>query len=259
MGKGKRSISSPDSPFSGDLFYRSRVTGDLASWSLRAGESNIRIYSDAVEEDAALTFLLERREEIRAFGGAFPHFLTSLTPVPEPENVDVPPVVRDMLRAGIAAGTGPMAAVAGALAEHVAQFLARKQKNVIVENGGDIFFYSGRPRTCAVYAGRSAFSFSLGISLTPDQFPCAVCTSSGTVGHSLSFGTADAAVVCARSGALADAFTTALGNMIRKPEDLKRGVGAITEKPGVTGALAVLQDQMAVKGHLTLVDLKVRD
>ncbi len=238
-----------------ELFYRSTVTGGLAAWELCIGESNISVYSEREEKEQALVFLKKCRDEISAFAQQAPDFLTSLTPIEKPCSRRAAPLVWDMLEAGKLADTGPMAAVAGVIAEHLATFLARKQRNVIVENGGDIFLYSERSRVCAIYAGSSPFSMKIGIKIAADQMPCALCTSSGTVGPSLSFGKADATVVLAPGGAAADALTTSLSNMIKEPGDLKPSVEAIASRRDTMGAVAVMGDKLAVQGAVTLVEL----
>jgi ApbE superfamily uncharacterized protein (UPF0280 family) len=158
-----------------------------------------------------------------------------------------------MLRAAEIAGTGPMAAVAGAIAEEASTFLGRTQAEVIVENGGDVYLRSASPRVCAIFAGTSPFSLRVGVAIQPEHFPCAVCTSSGTVGPSLSMGRADAATVIAPSGALADALATALANRITSPEDLEPAVTWAASTTGVIGALAILRDAMAAQGRFELV------
>ncbi|MBC7324461.1 MAG: UPF0280 family protein, partial [Moorella sp. (in: Bacteria)] len=132
-----------------------------------------------------------------------PAFARALTPYEVAPTA--PPVVREMARAGMMAGVGPMAAVAGAIAECVGRTLARYSKDVIVENGGDIFLRSTRIRRIGIFAGKSPLSYRLALEIRPDFSPLGICTSSGTVGHSLSFGKADAVVVLSPSAALADA------------------------------------------------------
>jgi ApbE superfamily uncharacterized protein (UPF0280 family) len=99
--------------------------------------------------------------------------------------------VREMADATREVGVGPMAAVAGAIAESVGKELLPYSDEVIVENGGDIFLKTSKERFIGVYAGKSKFTKKIAFSILPDETPLGVCTSSGTVGHSLSFGYAD--------------------------------------------------------------------
>jgi ApbE superfamily uncharacterized protein (UPF0280 family) len=122
-----------------------------------------------------------------------------------------PPIVKEMLAAGSSAGVGPMAAVAGVIAEYVGRGLLHSGcREVLVENGGDIYINRCQDCTVAIFAGESSLSLRVGVKLAGHIMPVAVCTSSGTVGHSLSFGLADSVTVIARSTALADAAATVL-------------------------------------------------
>lgn len=160
-----------------------------------------------------------------------------------------------MLDASAVAGTGPMAAVAGAIAQAVGKALLPRSRNVTVENGGDVFLAGTHMRVVAIVAGKSPLSGRLGIRIRPEA-GMGICTSSGTYGHSLSFGKADAAVVCAPNAALADAAATMLGNRCKKAEDLGDAVEWAAGLPGVTGAAAVLGDAFAAAGALELTALE---
>ncbi|MBP5165761.1 MAG: UPF0280 family protein [Oscillospiraceae bacterium] len=148
-----------------------------------------------------------------------------------------------------------MAAVAGAVAEHVGRALSGLSEEVIVENGGDVFLIGRRERTVAIYAAESPLSGLLGVTVLP-QGGMGVCTSSGTVGHSLSLGRADAAVVIARSCALADAAATRLGNLVRAPDDIEDALERICSVKDVLGALVIIGDRMGAKGDVRLKLLK---
>ncbi|MCX5861922.1 MAG: UPF0280 family protein [Desulfomonile sp.] len=186
-----------------------------------------------------------------------PEFLTSLVPIEE-DPLDSAVATR-MVRAAKKAGTGPMAAVAGAVAEYVGQALLERSPEVIVENGGDIFLKVLEPTVVGLFAGDSPFSGRLGVRIESTPTPLGVCTSSGTVGPSLSFGTADAVVVISKDVPLADAVATAAGNIIHKPRDLKRAVELALKVPGIDGALAVLGDNLAALGEIELVPVHRAD
>jgi ApbE superfamily uncharacterized protein (UPF0280 family) len=183
-----------------------------------------------------------------------PEFLSSLKPLEE-DPADSP-IVASMIRAGKKAGTGPMAAVAGAVAEFVGKELLQWSPEVIIENGGDIFLKVARPILVGVFAGNSQFSGRFGIQVQPTVLPIGICTSSGRVGPSLSLGVSDAATIISKDTALADAAATAMGNRIRSGRDLKAAVEWAMTIPGVEGALAALDDKMAVLGDLELAPLR---
>jgi len=162
-----------------------------------------------------------------------------------------------MLAAGLQAGVGPMAAVAGTVAEAVGQGLGRNgQTEVIVENGGDIYVHRRKTCTISIYAGESPLSGRVGIRLQPEQMPCGVCTSSASIGHSLSLGASDAAVVVAPSTAFADALATRLGNEVQQGGDgLSRALQVVQEMENVTGVVLIAGDKLGVWGDVELVQV----
>jgi hypothetical protein len=194
------------------------------------------------------------REPLKAYIAAHPEFLESLVPVEiAPE---ASPLVQDMAEAARACGVGPMAAVAGALAQAVADRFAPQSPDFLVENGGDCFLHSTRPRTVALLAD-PAGGPSLGLRLEARDFPCSLCSSSASIGHSLSLGAGDLVAVRARSGALADAAATALCNLLRTRRDLNRVTAAAQalHPAGIAGVFAQLGGSIAVWGDMELVAL----
>ncbi len=163
-----------------------------------------------------------------------------------------PEIARVMAAAAEVAGTGPMAAVAGAISQHVGQYLARRTQEVIVENGGDIYIRSVNTRYIGIFAGPSPFSNRLALQIEPHQTPLGICTSSGTVGHSLSLGCADAVVIVSPSAAIADAVATAAGNIVQCEDDLQAAVNFALSIKSVTGALAIKNDKLAAAGNIKL-------
>jgi len=182
-----------------------------------------------------------------------PLFYETLSPYnPLP---DAPPLVHKMALAAGKANVGPMAAVAGAIAEEVGQALLKRSKEVIVENGGDIFLRTTCRRQIGIFAGSSPFSYHLVLEITPEDTPLGICTSSGTVGHSLSIGKADAVVIISPSAALADAVATAAGNLVQNEVDLQKAVNFAASIPEVTGALAIKGDKLAAWGKVKIKPL----
>lgn len=180
-----------------------------------------------------------------------PDFLTSLAPLDDDDIA--PPIIRDMLKASLAANVGPMASVAGAISEYVGKDLLKLSENVIIENGGDIYLKTQENVRVAVYAGNSPLTYKIGLLLKPGQMPLGVCTSSGTVGHSLSFGKADAVCVLSRSSTMADAAATAMGNMVKGKEDIRTALEKGIKIEGVSGALIVIADHFGAIGEVELI------
>lgn len=148
-----------------------------------------------------------------------------------------------------------MAAVAGAVAEWVGKAIAKRSRDVIVENGGDIFMRSSRVRKVGIFAGDSPLSNRVALEIRPEQTPLGICTSSGKVGPSLSFGKADAVVVLSPSVSLADAVATACGNLVQTTDDLERALKLASEIPGVSGILVIKDDRLAVWGSIKLLPM----
>ncbi|MFH1139527.1 MAG: UPF0280 family protein [Pseudomonadota bacterium] len=238
-----------------DHEYRSLVrAGGLVSFRVRVVQTDMFIRAETDLTDQAHALIIAGRAAIEAFAAEHPDFLTSLEPLP-PSPLAVSPV-REMLAAGRSAGVGPMAAVAGALAEFVGRGLASDSPSgVLVENGGDLFLLTTGQVVVGLYAGRSVLSMRLGLVIDPRRTPMGLCASSGSLGHSLSLGRADAAVVAADSAALADAAATALGNRVARPRDLEKGLEWVLALPGVRGAVAVLGDKIGAMGEIELTPL----
>lgn len=234
--------------------YRARADArGLATFQVAWKESNLSISCQRRLEESALAALTRERLDLEAYVARHPAFLASLEPLEIAP--DAPWVARRMARAARAAQVGPMAAVAGALADAVGRQLLRESGEVIVENGGDIFCRVRRPRIVAVDAGSSAFSYRVGLEIRPEMGPLGICTSSGTLGRSLSFGRADAACVLAPSAALADAAATAVGNVVQDKSDIDAGLARAKAISGVIGAVIVVGDRIGAWGAIELVDL----
>ncbi len=192
------------------------------------------------------------RAELETYILSHSKFSTSLEPVSLLPGA--PEIARRMAQASRLAGVGPMAAVAGAFAEEVGQLLT-DIPDVIVENGGDLFITTTRERVVGVIAGLSPFSNRLGVRVRPQESPLGLCTSSGTVGPSLSLGRADAVMIKATSASLADAVATSAGNRVLSKDKLLVAIEYARDIKGVTGILAIKEDQMAAWGDIELIPL----
>jgi ApbE superfamily uncharacterized protein (UPF0280 family) len=213
-------------------------------------ETDLWINAERDLTRAAHAAALACRRTLERYGNRHPEFLESLEPVAA--GSDAPPLVRTMINAAAATGVGPMAAVAGAVAEAVGRVLLEDSPQVIVENGGDIFLASREDRVVSIYAGNSPFSERLAIRIRAAQTPVGLCTSSGTVGHSLSLGRSDAVSVLSPSTALADAAATAAGNLIQGPGDIQRSLDFLESVSGITGALVMVGDKLGIWGAVEL-------
>jgi hypothetical protein len=225
----------------------------LLSFRIVVKETDLWISAERCLEDETLDLLLAYRHQLEAYILSHPSFKTSL--VPEPLDPLAPPLVRMMMEAACTAKVGPMATVAGALAEEVGTGLLRFSKEVIVENGGDVFLKADRPLTVSIFSGDSPLSEKLGLCIETEQMPLGVCTSSGRIGHSLSLGKAHAVTILASSAALADGAATFLANRVREKKDLKKTAAIAGKIPGLLGGVMILDDTLVTWGDVQLVSL----
>lgn len=217
--------------------------------------------------DAVTTEIVRQRDILEQYIGRHRAFGSSFEPLEVLS--DAPEVARRMARAAALVGVGPMAAVAGAMAQCAAEAgLAVGAREVIVDNGGDVYLKTVEPVVVGLYAGSAALADKLAFSLQPDDTPIAVCSSSGKMGHSMSLGRCDLATVVAQDAALADAAATQAANLVKTPDDVNAALNRIAAIEGITGVLIVKDDQIGLAGHLpplvrtrrqTGQDLQVRD
>ncbi len=225
----------------------------LVGYRVHVQESDLLIYTATDLRQSAWDWLQFYRRQIAAYLRRDARFQTSLTPLPLLS--DAPEIIRSMGAAAELAGVGPMAAVAGAIAEFVGRKLASQSAEVIVENGGDIWLSGQTVRNVLIHAGQSAWSERLAVRLRLNG-PLSVCTSSGTIGHSLSFGHADAALAISQNGSLADAAATAIGNRVKTAADIEEALSFASSIPGISGSLVVIGDQLGVRGQIELITPK---
>ncbi|MDZ4655839.1 MAG: UPF0280 family protein [Coriobacteriia bacterium] len=235
-------------------FYREKVAaGGLMSFTVVNAETDLHVSAQRDLSREATALVVELRGDVESYIAMHPRFAESYAPL-EVES-GAPEVVRAMAEGARAAGVGPMAAVAGAIAERVARGLARLSAEVIVENGGDLFVMGATDRVIALWAGSSPFASTLGLRVGASMLPVAVCTSSGTIGHSTSFGRADTVTVLAVDAALADAAATALANLVRGEADIERALAAGQAIGGVVGVLVMVGERIGAWGAVELVPL----
>jgi ApbE superfamily uncharacterized protein (UPF0280 family) len=241
-------------------FYRTWAGCErLAGFTVQVEETDLSVKASLPLRPQTKELVLGYRSELSAYAKAHPRFLTSFRPLEAAP--DAPEVVAVMAEAAAVYGVGPMAAVAGAIAELVGMGLLARMKRsgvaapeVIVENGGDCFVKTEEPAVVSLYAGpKSPFSSKLKIRIDTSRGARGVCTSSGTVGHSLSFGRADAVVAVASSAALADAAATAIANRVKDPGDIEKVLERERKRGAVAGLLIAAGDHLGAWGEIEMV------
>lgn len=238
-----------------DRAYR-RISGipGFRSFDVRVEETDLRIQAKADLSGKCREMVIGIREQLKRFIHSHPGFLESLEPwMPE---ALAPPLIRLMIDASEKAGVGPMAAVAGAIAEIVGTALLETSDEVVVENGGDIFMCLARETIVGIHAGSSPLSMKVGLKIPGKSVPMGICTSSGTVGHSMSRGRADAACVISASPALADAAATALANRVSSAHDIPLAIEWAQDLQDISGVVVVKGDRIGMWGLVEVVSLK---
>lgn len=235
--------------------YRNIIyANQLVPFQLVVKETDLFIHSAKNLKHIARELTLQYRGHIETYIQRHPEFEKTLQPwkICEP----VPNIISDMTRAGEKAGVGPMASVAGAVAEHVGIGLLNHTEEVIVENGGDLFIRTDHPVTVGIFAGKSPLSMHIGLHVDPGGKQIAVCTSSGSFGHSFSLGKADAVCVVSESCSLADAAATSIGNQVRKKTDVQKAMDFGKSIDGVKGITVITDDKIGMWGNVKIVALK---
>ena len=231
--------------------YRNWVKNDdLVSFYAVVNETDLYIRAQSYLKKEAMSAVRRCRADIESYIAKHHDFLMTLVPIDV--SADAPQIVVAMADAARKAGVGPMAAVAGAVAEVVGRELMQWSPEVIVENGGDIFIATAKPRTIGVFAGDSPFSGKLAVEIGAGTI--GACTSSGTVGHSLNFGNADAVLILSPSTALADAAATAVSNAVKTAADIPAAIELAQSIDGVTGVLIVIGDKLGIWGEVKLCE-----
>jgi len=225
----------------------------FSSISLSVGESDVWIgYQGNADrsalQQASATLLRRLRRELLDYGD--PRLFTSFVPLHS--KGELSELLTSMFSAGERSGTGPMASVAGAIAERLGKHLKEQfgLSEIVVENGGDLYIDVLKPLSVQLFAPTSAFAGKLSVIVDPSYGPMGVCTSSGKIGHSVSFGKADAVMVACNDAALADAYATAYCNRVTRKEDVRKVCEALTQEEEVLSSVVVFEDMLAVGGCL---------
>lgn len=232
-------------------FYRDWVSAeDLHLTHIVAKETDLEVLTNKPpDRDFVEEKIRTYRWDIENYINKDRSFLAALKP--QEVELNAPPIVKEMSEQAKKADVGPMATVAGAIAQFLGKDLLKKgYKEVIIENGGDIFLKSQKTRLIGIYAGRSKLWSKLKIKIRPKDTPIGICTSSGTVGHSLSFGSADSVVILSKNTLLADAVATATCNRVNSKKDLQKAVNFARGIKGISGVVIIFRNNLVTWGKV---------
>lgn len=231
--------------------------GRWTSFIVKHKESDLWIGIDKASyrpemPEYCVNLIKQLRDSMEAYILKDPNYYTSLIPYDAKE--DAPEILKRMSAAARKTGIGPMSAVAGAVAYQIVQELKKdfQVKEAIIENGGDIYADIVEDMDVSVFAGSSPLSEKVGLHISARQAPLGICTSSGTVGPSLSFGKADAVMIICKDVLVADSYATAFANYIRKAEDINPTLEKIGKIEDIIAALLIKDDKMGVIGKFEI-------
>jgi uncharacterized protein len=230
---------------------------DLVTFNVNVEESDCNISASINLENKARKSILKYRNILKKYISAHPLFLTTLEPISVEK--EAPKIIKAMADESEKASVGPMASVAGAIAQFVGEELIHFSPEMIIENGGDIFLNSLKDRLIGIHAGNSPLSGKIGLEISAKETPLGISTSSGTIGHSLSFGKADAVVVLANNAVLSDSIATSIGNMIITSSDIPHGIEQAQRIPGMRGIVIIKDEKMGLWGNIKICRTETND
>ena len=232
-------------------FYRDWVKAkDLYLTHIMEKETDLEILTDRQLDKGFIEGKIRAyRWDIESYIDRDRRFLTALKPLTV--ELNAPKIVKEMAAQAGKVNVGPMATVAGTIAEFLCRDLLKQgYKDVIVENGGDLFLKSTKRRTVGIYSGRLKLWRGLGLVIKPKDTPLGICASSGTIGHSLSFGCADSVVILSRHASLADAVATATCNRVKSKDDLQDAINFAKSISGVSGIVIIVKNNLISWGKV---------
>lgn len=200
--------------------------------------------------------VISLRKQVEHYISWNKNFLKSYEPVKFDKNA--PLIVKEMIQAGKNAGIGPMGAVAGAFSFFVAKSIEEQfnVQEIIIENGGDIYLKIKQPIVISVFAGNSPLSGKIGLKILPEFTPLGICTSSATVGPSVSFGKADAVTIACKNPMLADAYATSFCNKVNSESDIRLVLDKIASIDSILSIVIIIGDKTGIHGNLPVEFIK---
>jgi ApbE superfamily uncharacterized protein (UPF0280 family) len=234
--------------------YRQQFNPDrFASFTLQYLETDLWIGVDHASfhkeiAERARDEVVVLRKKIDRYIRNHPEFKTSLKPVKLKDKA--PEEAKVMSQAGFRTRTGPMSSVAGMFAHAIGEKIRHRflVKELVIENGGDFYLFLKEDLLITVFAGDSPLSEKIGVVVPASETPCGLCTSSGTVGPSVSFGSADAVMVACYSPPVADAWATALANRVKTPEDIDAVLKYSEQFSEILSLVIICQDKTGIRG-----------
>ena len=233
-----------------ERFYRNLIkVENLKKFVVKVKETDILVFAEKNLKKEIEEEVKKQREILERYIKIHPEFYFSFSPVEVESNEEI---IKLMSLSSKLTKTGPMASVAGAIAEIIGRKFLPLSEEIFIENGGDIFLNLKNEVKIGIYAGKSPFSMKIGIKIKKEN-PVGIATSSGTVGHSFSYGDADAVTVISNSSAFSDGAATYFGNLIKGKIDKELIEREINDFPFIEGMLIIRRKELFVWGKIELI------
>ena len=230
--------------------YRNKmISKDLLSYNVKVEETDLFISTEKDLSKITYESVLKYRNIIKNYKNE--EFFKTFSPVSVESNSH--DIIKHMSKVSFISNTGPMASVAGAISYYVGIELMKYSEEVIIENGGDIFIKSNHNRKIKIFAGNSIFSNKLSIEIQAKDTPIGICTSSGTVGHSFSYGKADAVVVVSKDVVLADGVATSAANLVKSKNDVDKCIDYVRKIENILGIVIIINKKLGIWGNLKIL------
>ncbi len=233
-----------------ERFYRNLIkVENLKKFIVKVKETDILVFAEKNLKKEIEEEVKKQREILERYIEIHPEFYFSFSPVEIESNEEI---IKLMSLSSKLTKTGPMASVAGAIAEIIGRKFLPQSEQIFIENGGDIFLNLKNEVKIGIYAGKSPFSMKIGIKIKKEN-PVGIATSSGTVGHSFSYGDADAVTVISNSSAFSDGAATYFGNLIKGKIDKQLIEKQLNDFPFIEGMLIIRGEELFVWGKIELI------
>lgn len=220
---------------------------------ININQTHIRLFTD-LKNNSLKSYIFTLRNQLETFNQKNPDFLISYNPIDLTE-YNPPEIVKIMDEASKISDVGPMATVAGSISELSLKYLMKNNsKTSIVENGGDIAIINNKKITCGIYSNNNILGNNIGFKLKPRKESIGICSSSGKIGHSVSFGSSDCVTIIAKEASIADGLATRIANEV-KGENSQEAISNCLDclekyKDYFEGALIICEDKIATFGKL---------
>ncbi len=240
--------------------YRHDMGGRFDSFIYRFRETDIWVGYDkdaGIESQTVRDFIDRQcralRTAVEAYLAGHPEFGTSHLPLDCAQ--DAPEMIKALAACSRKANVGPMAGIAGAFSEHLGKACSRHFgfREIVIENGGDDYLQIGSPLRVALSAGASPLSGKIHLEVPPEYSPLGLCASSGTFGHSFSYGKADLVSVACRSAILADMYATAFANRVQDKEDIGKVLDEAAAVAEILHIAVIKDDCFGIRGKLKII------